>query len=75
MSDAPAKPLHAARSQIAEALLLRKSRGAFQVASAGSRRQRIDFLCLVPFEKLQRAALEQRIAAINRADASDGTAG
>jgi protein-tyrosine-phosphatase len=27
------------------------------------------------FDRLQRAAIEQRIAAINRADASDGAAG
>jgi protein-tyrosine-phosphatase len=171
VSSAPAGTLrvlfvcteNAARSQIAEALLLRKGRGAFQVASAGSRpaarihplvvellreqgidwshrlpkgfdevggqvwdmvitlcdrarevcpafpgepiyahwgmpdpcsvssdgvarrrafeetvqylRQRIDFLCLVPFEKLQRAAREGRLAAINQATASDETPG
>jgi protein-tyrosine-phosphatase len=154
---------NAARSQIAEALLLRKGQGAFQVASAGSRpaarvhplaidvlreqgidwsgrvpkgfdavsgqawdmvitlcdrarelcpafpgepvyahwgmpdpcslpndaagrrrafeetvqylRQRIDFLRLVPFADLERAALEHRMAAFNRSGTADGQVG
>lgn len=82
---------NAGRSQIAEALLYHKGRGAFHVASAGPHpavakrhafadavlylRQRIDFLLLIPIEKLERAALEQRIKAALEEQTADGAPG